>query len=209
MSAVLIARHGETDWNVNGRYQGRLESELSPLGRAQADALSRAAADYDVGRIVSSPLKRCIDTAKAVGNRLSIPLEVDARLIEIAHGTWEGRYRDEIAANDPQRYDAWRRAPQAVSFQNGESVRDVLARWSDFVRDLQSCINTLLVTHDAVVRVAMLERTERPLAEFWQPRVVNGGFAYFDVSREAWHLRSECVCDHLRTLQADISAQAL
>ncbi len=209
MSAVLIARHGETDWNVNGRYQGRLESELSPLGRAQADALSRAAADYGLQRIISSPLRRCTDTAQAAGDYFSLPVEMDADLIEIAHGTWEGRYRDEIAQNDPKRYKAWRDAPATVAFENGERVRDVLDRWVAFIRGLSTELNTLLVTHDAVLRVAILERTGQPLASFWEPRVCNGGFAYFEVTGSLWQLKSECVSTHLGPLEAGISTQAL
>ncbi len=210
MSAVLIARHGETRWNVNGRYQGRLESDLSRLGWVQAQALAQAVAAYGVQRIISSPLKRCMETAQAAGDYLSLPVEMDARLIEIAHGSWEGRYRDELAQNDPERYKAWRSSPATVAFENGESVADVLDRWGDFVRGFQSEQNTLLVTHDAVLRIAILERTRRSLANFWQPCVRNGGFAYFDVSAAAgWQLKNECVCAHLGLLEADISTQAL
>jgi len=209
MPTVLIARHGETTWNVSGRYQGRLESELSSRGLAQAQALAEAAGGYDLGRILSSPLKRCVSTAQAVADRLALSVEVDLRLIEIAHGTWEGRYRDELAANDSERYRCWRGSPESVAFEKGESLADVLARWSDFARDFNPAANTLLVTHDAVVRVAILERTGRPLADFWRPRVLNGCFAVFNVFGGNWVLREECIAGHLRGLTADISAQAL
>lgn len=209
MSSLLIARHGESSWNVTGRYQGRLESDLSPLGWAQAHALAEAAAEYSLARIISSPLKRCVHTAQAVGDRLSVPVETDPHLIEIAHGTWEGRYRDELAQNDPKRYKAWRSSPATVAFENGESTRDVLDRWVAFVRGLSTESNTLLVTHDAVLRVAILERTGQPLANFWEARVRNGGFAYFEVTGSLWHLKSECVSTHLGPLEADSSTQAL
>jgi len=96
-----------------------------------------------------------------------------------------------------------------VAFERGESLADVLARWSAFVKDFQTTGNSLIVTHDVVVRLAILERAGRPLDDLWQPAVVNGGFAYFDVSDGRWALRIECECDHLRGAEANLSSQAL
>ncbi|MDB5028424.1 MAG: phosphoglycerate mutase, partial [Candidatus Eremiobacteraeota bacterium] len=129
---VYVARHGETEWNVAGRYQGRLESTLTPLGARQALALADAMQPLGIGRVLSSPLSRCTATAQPAADRLGLRVEPEERLIEIGHGTWEGRLRDEIAANDPERYRAWRSDPAHVRFENGESIGDVLDRWRDF-----------------------------------------------------------------------------
>ena len=119
---VYVARHGETTWNLAGRYQGRRESELTELGMRQALALADAMDEAGVGRVVSSPLLRCTATARPSADRRGVEVETDDRLIEIAHGTWEGRLRDELAANDPERYRAWRRDPARVQFENGENA---------------------------------------------------------------------------------------
>ena len=116
---VFVARHGETTWNLAGRYQGRLESPLSPLGVRQANALADAMAKREVARVISSPLGRCMETARPTARRQNAALETDPLLLEIAHGTWEGRLRDEIAASDPQRYRAWRSDPANVGFDGG------------------------------------------------------------------------------------------
>jgi broad specificity phosphatase PhoE len=188
MMRVFVARHGETTWNLAGRYQGRRESALSAQGMSQAFALSDAMAQARVERVVSSPLLRCTATAKPVADRLNVAIETDDRLVEIAHGTWEGRLRDEIAANDPARYGAWREDPAHVAFEGGERVTDVLARWRAFAAALRPSCTTLVVTHDAVVRVALVAAQRRALDTFWEGAVENGAYAAFEVDGERWTL---------------------
>jgi probable phosphoglycerate mutase len=138
-----------------------------------------------------------------------VPLEIDDALIEIAHGTWEGRLRDEIAANDPARYATWRERPADVAFEEGESLRDVAARWHRFRELLRVDVPTLLVTHDAIVRVALLDIARRPLEDFWSTRVENAAYAIAEVEGERWTLLEESVSLHLSENRAAIESQAL
>lgn len=209
MPTVYIARHGETTWNAVGRYQGRLETPLSPLGQAQAQALAGALRDADIRRIISSPLSRCVQTALPLSMMTGVPIETDDRLLEIAHGTWEGRYRDEIARTEPERYQMWRTHPEKVHFPGGESLQDVANRWKSFVDDFHPDVNTLLMTHDVVVRIAVLERTGRPISDLRTIRALNAAYACFRVEGETWTFLNECEDGHLATLTADIERQAL
>jgi len=206
---VYIARHGETTWNLAGRYQGRRESELTPLGMRQALALATAMNDARVRRVISSPLLRCTATALPTAERLDLRVEIDDRLIEIAHGTWEGRLRDEIAANDPERYRAWREDPARVAFEGGETIGQVLARWQDFAATFRPQTPALVVTHDAVVRVALVAATGRDLSSFWSGHVENGAYAEFEVDDSGWTLVEENVNAHLGALRVSIEGQAL
>ncbi len=216
-STIWLARHAQTTWNLAGRYQGRMESALSALGIRQAFALadrfSEALAHDETvpARIVSSPLLRCRATALITASRLGIELESDERLIEIAHGTWDGRYRDEIAAHDPQRYRTWRHDPVHAAFEGGETLLQVAARWTAFAADLATWSDpTLVVTHDAVVRCALVALQARSLDDFWQVPVENAAFAL--VTRAAdgeLTLREPCVADHLAGVRADTATQAL
>ena len=213
---IYLARHGETTWNAVGRYQGRMESELSLLGHRQATALAAFfSAQLQRGepvpaRIISSPMQRCMMTAAFTAEFLGIPVEPDARIIEIAHGTWDGRMRDEIASNDPERYHAWRNDPANVSFQNGESLRDVDARWRAFEADLPRDGSEVLVcTHDAVLRVALLSLTGRSLDHFWSVKAENGAFATVHNTKGKLRLLSECVNVHLGEHRANPKRQAL
>jgi broad specificity phosphatase PhoE len=176
---LYIARHAETTWNLAGRYQGRRESALSARGIQQGFALADtfAALPEPVTRIVSSPMQRTRATAGFVGERLNVPVMTDDALIEIAHGTWEGRMREEIAANDPARYKTWREFPADVAFEGGESLPDVMARWQRFRATFAVTEPTLIVTHDAIVRIALLDIAQRPLTAFWETQVENAGYA--------------------------------
>lgn len=206
---IYIARHGETTWNAVGRYQGRLETPLSPLGQAQAQALAAALQEQNVERIISSPLSRCMQTAVPLSVKIGIPIEREPLLSEIAHGTWEGRYREEIATSEPELYRTWKEHPERVKFEGGESLADVLARWKKFVAQFDPRVDTLIVTHDIVVRIALLERSGRSMEQLRDVRALNAAYAYFDVADGVWTLRSECIAEHLAGLAADPEKQAL
>jgi broad specificity phosphatase PhoE len=213
---IWLARHGETTWNMAGRYQGRMESALSALGVRQGMALAdHFFEELQAGRpvparILSSPMLRCTATAQFSADRLGVAVETDARLIEIAHGTWDGRYRDDLAREDPERFLAWRTAPDSVTFDGGESLADVLARWRSFARDLaRESRHTLVATHDAVVRCALVDLMGRPLADFWSVRVENAAFAILEPDGARLSVREECVTEHLANARADAAAQAL
>lgn len=208
---LYIARHAETTWNLAGRYQGRRESALSARGVQQGFALAGAMAAIEpaIERIVTSPMLRTRATATYVAERVNLPLENDDALIEIAHGTWDGRMRDEIAANDPVRYAAWRERPADVAFEEGESLADVMARWRRFRATFAVDRPTLIVTHDAVVRVALLDIAQRPLAAFWGARVENAAYAVVEADGAQWTLLEESVNAHLAGQRAETATQAL
>jgi broad specificity phosphatase PhoE len=212
MGIVYIARHGETDWNREGRYQGRLESTLTELGKQQAEALAGALALCGVSRVIASPLRRTIDTALPLTKRTGLPLEVDRRLIEIGHGDWEGRLRAGIEREDPERMRLWRTEPELAQFAGGENLAAVVERWQSLVADLSALSgqgSVALITHDAVVRVALLYLAGRAIGEFWQPRVVNGGYARCLIRSDGNEVLEGCCDEHLGGLTSDPTLQAL
>ena len=106
---ILLARHGETPWNAEGRYQGQIDIPLSPVGEGQANALGQRLKDVRIDRAVASPLSRAQLTARlALGDARADMLQTDADLQEIAHGEWEGLLASEIQQKDPARLLAWR-----------------------------------------------------------------------------------------------------
>lgn len=209
MALLYVARHGETQWNRAGRYQGRLESRLTDRGEAQAEALAGALARRGAARVVSSPLGRCVQTATPLALALGVPLEIDERLIEIGHGSWEGRLRAEIEADDPDLFTRWKERPETVSFPGGESVYDVLARWRTFVGALDGKNDVAVVTHDAIVRLAVLDASGRGPEQFWTPSVGNGAYATLEFDGVTARVVDDCASDHLGSLAVDTSLQAL
>ena len=97
MTELLLARHGETDWNRDGRYQGHADPPLNELGRRQAVELADSLDGEPLDAICSSDLRRSLETAEIVGERLGLAVERDADLREIDVGSWQGLTRAEIA----------------------------------------------------------------------------------------------------------------
>ncbi len=171
---ILLARHGETPWNAEGRYQGQVDIPLSDLGIAQATALGERLKDLRIDRAVASPLARATRTAQlALGPARAPRLAFDDGLLEIGHGEWEGLLASEIAERDPERLRAWREAPDTVLMPGagGESLQIVLDRaWPALARacDGLGAEDTLLVVaHDAVNRVLLARILGLPLAKLW------------------------------------------
>src|SRR3982751_5651517 len=95
MATLLLARHGETDWNASGRLQGHTDRPLNDYGRRQARELADRLGDDGIAAIYASDLSRAKETAEIVGERLGLPVVIDADLREKNWGNWEGLTGDE------------------------------------------------------------------------------------------------------------------
>ena len=171
---ILLARHGETPWNAEGRYQGQEDIALSAVGIGQAQALGQRLQDLRIDRAIASPLSRARRTAElALGDARAAQLMFDEGLKEIAHGNWEGLLASEIRERDGERLQAWRDAPDTVQMPGagGESLQQVLDRaWPAFARacaGLGDDDTLLVVAHDAVNRVLLCRVLGIPLSKLW------------------------------------------
>jgi broad specificity phosphatase PhoE len=154
---LVIVRHGVTDWNREGRWQGRLDPPLSDTGRHEAGLLAaRIAADPSLRptRIVSSTLARAAETAAVIGAAVGIQVEPEARLVEIGAGEWEGRTHDELAASDGDRYRAWRTTP-GYAPPGGEPIADAVERVHSLLTEIATGERwpVLLVSHGGTLRI--------------------------------------------------------
>ena len=111
MTTILLARHAETEWNRDGRFQGHADPSLTELGRTQAGALAELLGDEAFDAVYASDLRRAYETAEIVGSRLGLPVEQEAGLREIDVGSWQGLTRIEIdgAEWDGESYEQHRR----------------------------------------------------------------------------------------------------
>ncbi|MEO6104651.1 MAG: histidine phosphatase family protein [Pseudoxanthomonas sp.] len=169
---ILLARHGETPWNAEGRYQGQIDIALSPTGESQAAALGERLRHVKITRAVASPLSRARHTAELALGEARVPmLTTDSELQEIAHGEWEGLLASEINEKDPVLLRAWREQPETVLMPGGESLQQVLERsWRALSRaseGLGDDDTLLVVAHDAVNRVILCRILGLPLAKLW------------------------------------------
>ena len=115
---LVMLRHGQTEYNAGSRMQGQLDTELSDLGREQAAAAAEVLAKRQPLTIVSSDLRRALDTAVALGERAGMPVLVDTRLRETHLGDWQGMTHLEVDAAAPGARLAWR-----------DNARSGPARW--------------------------------------------------------------------------------
>ena len=133
---IYLCRHGQTFHNREGRLQGRSESDLPPLGRAQAAAMGDLLFDLlrrdppADWRIVASPLRRARDTAEAIGARLGLSVTTDERLVEIDVGEWSNRLREDVRGENPHLVgdDAW-----GFHAPGGETYEAMMARITDWL----------------------------------------------------------------------------
>jgi probable phosphoglycerate mutase len=154
---LVFVRHGVTDWNAEGRWQGRLDPPLSERGRREAQMVAgRLAADPDLrpARILSSTLARASETAAIIGTLVGVEVEPDARLVEIGAGEWEGRTHAELATIDGERYRAWRTTP-GYGPPGGEPIPEATERVRSILDQVAASDTwpVLLVSHGGTLRI--------------------------------------------------------
>jgi broad specificity phosphatase PhoE len=155
LAGVVLARHGETDYNAEGRFQGRLQVPLNATGRDQARELADAAAARGFVALWSSTLRRALETAEIVGARLGIEPRTDARLVETDTGEWTGRTYAEIKAEHPEAFAAYVRADPDFAYPGGESLQAQTVRVMAALEEIGAGPRPVLVVcHGMAIRVA-------------------------------------------------------
>ena len=107
----IFVRHGETEWNVTGRYQGQTDVPLSEKGRAQAEALGKRFDDIHVDEVYSSPLKRAYDTARAIAEPKGLPIHKVDGIKELNFGEWDGLTKEQLTEQFGEAFVKYRIEP--------------------------------------------------------------------------------------------------
>jgi probable phosphoglycerate mutase len=184
-SRLVLVRHGETDWNREGRFQGQMDIPLNATGLTQADAARRLLADVRIDRAYTSFMARPRRTAEVIlEDHPGVPLTSCEGLREIGHGLWEGRLEREIAARWPGLLSDWKRAPHTVQMPEGENLQEVwdrsLASWRSIVRGLSPEETAMVVAHDAVNKTILCGLLGLSPADIWAVKQGNGGVTVID-----------------------------
>lgn len=175
---VLLARHGETDDNAAGRFQGFRDPPLNARGRSQAAALGMALAaqatdlaavgavrlGHDgvagpvgpISEIWVSPYQRARQTAAIIAEQLGLPVRVDDRIAESDVGHWAGLTYSEVQQRDPAAFQAWVDGDPRHAFPGGEQLIEVTERVQAAIEEARVAAPTvLLVCHGGVIRSAL------------------------------------------------------
>jgi broad specificity phosphatase PhoE len=153
VTVIFLARHGETDWNSERRWQGHADRPLNDVGRAQARELAESLADRTIDVVYSSDLLRAHETALIVAERLALPVDVDPGLREVDVGDWSGRVHTEIEGLDPDGYRRWQEGGKG--WAGGESYEEMGERVVAAVLRLAARHpgeTVLIVTHGGSIR---------------------------------------------------------
>jgi broad specificity phosphatase PhoE len=158
---IYLARHGQTAYNAEGRFQGQGPVPLDEAGRAQALALAEQAVAYEFAALWCSPLRRARETADAVARRTGLTPREDARLMETDAGAWTDRTFADVQAEDPEGFARFVAGDPTFAFPGGESFAQQAVRVAAAFHDIKRAeAPTLVVCHGGVIRIALFQRTK-------------------------------------------------
>lgn len=212
---ILIAvRHAESVANTKGIYQGQThDTDLSKLGKLQAKAVARKLSNIGIGRLVTSPLKRCYQTAFEISRFIDRPINIDQRLIGTNHGEWEGKDKKWIKENYPDLYKQWKTKPSKVVFPQGEAFVNTVGRVMHFLERAALARKTVLISHDNVIRIILAFSRGLPLDKIWEFELEPAALTVFEITmingRFGLKLLKENENDHLSDCKSDVGIQAL
>jgi broad specificity phosphatase PhoE len=149
---LLLARHGETDWNRIGRWQGHADEPLNDAGREQAAELAEQLVDHGISAIYASDLRRASETARIVGERLGLPVVEHPGLREIDVGSWSGLTRDEVRERFPEGFERWLGGEIGHDGETREQLTDRVVATVERTAARHDGETVLIVTHGGAIR---------------------------------------------------------
>ncbi len=184
---ILLIRHGETNWNKEGRFQGQIDIPLNENGKAQAKSAQRFLQNVQIDKAYSSSMSRPMETAEIIlGNRHGINVKPLPKLVEIGHGLWEGKLESEIKKDWGVLLKEWQASPEKVQMPEGETINEVSNRaiscWDNICESLSLEETALVVAHDAVNKTILCNLLGLSPAEIWLIKQGNGGITAIDLS---------------------------
>ncbi len=172
MTELWLIRHGQTDWNLEGRYQGQSDIPLNATGLSQAEAFAASLDGQPFSALYSSDLRRAAQTAAAIARRTGLAVIPEPRLREIHQGQWQGRTLDEVRAvyNESAQAKRWQIDPEAARAPGGESVLEVsqrMAQAADSIARAHPGQRVLVVSHGLALATLVCQAAGIPLSEVY------------------------------------------
>ena len=203
MIEIILARHGETEWNVGEVFRGRIDVELNETGIKQAELLAEYLSDSKIGAIYSSPLKRALKTAEIIAGYHKLDVEIAPGLIDFDYGKWQGLSHQEVKDKYKELYAEWVNSPDKVKMPAGESLNDVRKRAIDVVdRVIAKYEGTvILVSHRVVNKILICALLGLDNSHFWNIRQDTCGITTFIYENERFILTEHNNTSYLKPLQ--------
>lgn len=181
---LFIVRHGETNWNREGRFQGQMDIPLNEKGLEQARMTAERFRGYPLEAVYASPLSRANVTGQMIARAAGCPVIDDRRFMEINHGAWEGTTTAEVENNYGDLLRQWKSEPHLVTMPGpgGESLADVQRRTVAGVEEIigRHRGDLLLSTHDAAAKTVICHYLGMPLSFYWRLKIPNCSVSYIE-----------------------------
>lgn len=203
MTEIIIIRHGETEWNKTGRFQGHSDVPLSAEGRAQAAMLGENLAVDHVDMIYASDLTRAMETAAPLAARFGLPVISDPQLRELNFGAWEGRNFNDVNAENPNAMKNFYTDPEQADIPESEPFPEFQRRIAGRVREIvaqERGKRIVIVSHGASIRILLADLLSMPIRSIWHLSQLNtavnkirfedDGFAVVTLMNDTSHLRA-------------------
>lgn len=172
MTTIILTRHGHVEGIDPPRFRGQCPLSLSGQGLYEAAMTAqRIAATWRPAAVRTSPLERCVVTGDKIAEACSLQAVPTDQLLDLHYGDWQWKTHDEVASKWPQLYGLWRAAPHLVRFPGGESLQDIVLRSANVLRAMIEEFpndTVVLVGHDSVNRVLLLQLLDQPLSAYWR-----------------------------------------
>ena len=203
MTEIILARHGETEWNVEEVFRGRIDIKLNETGIKQAELLAEYLSKRKIDAIYSSPLKRAVKTAETIAGYHKLDVEIAPGLIDFDCGKWHGLLRQEVKDKYKELYAEWTKNPHQVRMPAGESLNDVRERAMSVVGDVIAKYKgtVVLVAHRVVNKVLICALLGLDNSHFWNIRQDNCGITTFSYENERFILTEHNNTSFLKPLR--------
>ena len=203
MTEIILARHGETEWNVKEIFRGRIDIDLNETGIKQAELLAKHLSDRQIESIYSSPLKRARQTAETIAGHHHLRVETTPGLIDLNYGKWQGLTHQEIKGRHKELYVEWLSHPDKVKIPDGESLSDIRERAVGVVEEVIAKHEgaVVLVSHRVVNKVLICALLGLDNAHFWNIRQDTGGMTTFTYQKERFILIEQNNTSYLKSIQ--------
>jgi broad specificity phosphatase PhoE len=206
MTRLILARHGQTAWNVERVFRGRADVNLDQVGINQAHLLGKYLSNWELEAIYSSPVKRALDTAHIAARYQKIAVRIAEGLIDLDYGEWQSLTEQEVKKRYPAILNEWHSNPHRLKMPGGESLEDVRRRAVEVVNDVLSRHqgNVLLVSHRVVIKVLICYLLGLDDSHFWNIGQDVGGITVFNYADGRFVLTRHNDTSHLRELQKPV-----
>jgi len=180
---LLLVRHGETDWNRAGKFQGQIDVPLNDNGREQSRKAAEFLKNIKLDFAISSSMLRPKETAEIILQyHPDLKLELRDELREISHGLWEGKFESEIESSYPGLLEEWKTSPETVQMPEGENLQEVwqraIASWQNIVQSVSG--TGIVVAHDAINKAILCHLFGLEPEHFWKFKQGNGAVSVID-----------------------------